>query len=380
MINIRRSLVLKTCASLENIQPYTPGKPIEELVREYGISGEVIKLASNENPLGASPKALAALSHVLQEVHRYPDDACYALLHKLSEAHETPPDQITIGNGSVEIILQAALAYLEPGREAIMSSTSFVMYPIATHIAGATPVKVPTKDHHHDLDAILAAITDNTRIIFIDNPNNPLGSVISRPEMDEFIESVPDHVLVVIDEAYYEYVGSMDYPRSLHYIHEGRNVLALRTFSKIHGLAGLRVGYGFSKPEIIKALYKVHLPFSVNRPAQVAAIAAIEDEDHLDRSRALNEKGKVYLTKEFERLGLEYIPPYGNFVFVNFPCEAAPIAKALERRGIIVRPVPPHKDALRITIGAPEQNTRLIKSLEETLEGKEAEGCNPQDQ
>lgn len=367
--------MLESCASLENIQPYKPGKPIEELVREYGLSGEVIKLASNENPLGASPKALAALSHVLQEVHRYPDNTCYALLHRLSEIHEIPTNQITVGNGSVEVILQAALAYLEPGREAILSSTSFVMYPIAVHIAGAAPVNIPIKDYRHDLDSILAAINDNTRIIFIDNPNNPLGSVTSRSEMDEFIERVPDHVLVIIDEAYYEYVGSMDYPRSLHYIHEGRNVLALRTFSKIHGLAGLRVGYGFSKPEIMKALYKVRLPFSVNRPAQIAAIAALEDEDHLDRSRALNEKGKVYLAKEFERIGLEYIPPYGNFVFVRFPCETISIAKALERRGIIVRPVPAHKDALRITIGTPEQNKRLIKSLEEILEGKEAEEC-----
>jgi histidinol-phosphate aminotransferase len=235
--------MLKTRSSLERIQPYKPGKPIEELVREYGITGEIVKLASNENPLGPSPKALAALSHALGELNLYPDNSCYALLHRLSEANETPADHITIGNGSVEIILQAALACLEPGEEVIMSEVSFIMYPIAAHIAGAKPVKVPNKDWHHDLDAILAAVTDRTKIIFIDNPNNPLGSVIGRKAMDAFIERVPDHVLVIIDEAYYEYIGSMDYPRSLHYVHAGRNVLVLRTFSKIYGLAGLRIGY-----------------------------------------------------------------------------------------------------------------------------------------
>jgi len=362
--------VLKTRPSLERIQPYKPGKPIEQLVREYGITGEIIKLASNENPLGPSPNALAALSHALTEVHLYPDNSCYALINRLSEIHETPPDYITVGNGSVEIILQAALACLEPNDETIMSEVSFIMYPIATHIAGAVPVKIPVKDYKHDLEAILAAITDKTKIIFIDNPNNPLGSVISRSQMDAFIERMPDHVLVVLDEAYYEYIGSMDYPRSLHYVHAGRNVLVLRTFSKIYGLAGLRVGYGLANPEIIHALSKVRLPFSVNRPAQIAALAALDDEKHIDESRALNEKGKMYLAKEFERLGLEYIPPYGNFVFVRFPCETGPIYKALERRGIIVRPVG-DKNALRITIGTPQQNKRLIASLEKILKGKD---------
>lgn len=361
--------MLKTRSSLERIKPYKPGKPIGELIRECGVTGEVIKLASNENPLGPSPKALAALSHALDEVNLYPDNSCYELINRLSEIHKTPPDYITVGNGSVELILNSALAYIEPDDEVIMSDVSFIMYPIAAHIAGAKPVKVPNKDWHHDLDAILAAVTDRTKIIFIDNPNNPLGSVIGRKAMDAFIERVPDHVLVIIDEAYYEYIGSMDYPRSLHYVHAGRNVLVLRTFSKIYGLAGLRIGYGFANPEIIQATSKVRLPFSVNRPAQIAALAALDDEKHIDESRALNETGKMYLAKEFERLGLEYIPPYGNFVFVRFPCETGPIHKALEQRGIIVRPVG-DKDALRITIGTPEQNKRLIASLEEILKGR----------
>jgi len=366
--------VLKTCASLTRIKPYKPGKPIEELVREYGITGEIIKLASNENPLGASPKALAALSHALSQVHLYPDNSWYALRQRLSQIHETPADYITIGNGSVEIILQAALAYLEPHNEVVVSSTSFIMYPIAVHITGAVPIQVPIKDYKHDLEGMLKAITDKTKIVFIDNPNNPLGSAITRTQMDAFMERVPDHVLVVLDEAYYEYVGSMDYPRSLHYVHEGRNVLLLRTFSKIYGLAGLRVGYGFAKPEIIEALSKVRLPFSVNRAAQLAAVAALEDEKHVDESRALNETGKMYLAKEFERLGLDYVPPYGNFLFVRFPCDAGAVHKALERRGIIVRPIPQHRDALRITIGTPEQNTRLVHAIEEILESKETEG------
>ena len=366
--------MLKTRASLEKIKPYKPGKLIEELVREYGFTGEIIKLASNENPLGASPKALAALSHSLTEVHRYPDNSCYALKNRLSEMHETPTNYITIGNGSVEIILQASLAYLDSKSEAIMSSTSFIMYPVGTNICGAKPVVVPIKDYKHDLKAILAAITAKTKIIFLDNPNNPLGSVIDRKQMDAFIAKVPDHVLVVIDEAYYEYVGNMDYPRSLHYVHEGHNVLLLRTFSKIYGLAGLRIGYGFAKPEIIEAIGKVRLPFAVSRPAQIAALAALEDEDHRDESRAMNEAGKLYLSKELERMNLEYVPTYGNFIFINFGTDAGPIYHGLERRGIIVRPVASHSDALRTTIGTPEQNKKLVTSLEEIMAGKESKG------
>lgn len=361
--------MLKTRASLDSIKPYVPGKPVEELVREYGISGEVIKLASNENPLGPSPKALSALSQTLNEVNLYPDNTCYALLNRLAGLSETPADHIIVGNGSVEIILDAALAYLEAGDEVVTSDISFIMYPIATHIAGATLVRVPVKDHKHDLDAILKKINEKTRMVFIDNPNNPLGSVVNRSEMDAFIAKIPDHVLVVIDEAYYEYVGSMDYPRSLHYVHQGRNVLILRTFSKIYGLAGLRIGYGFAKPEIISNLSKIRLPFTVNRLAQVAAIAALDDEDHRDRSRAANETGKVYLSKSLEKLGLDYVPPFGNFIYVTFPGEAAPIHKSLEKRGIIVRPVGDPK-ALRITIGTEEQNLKLIKALEEILEGE----------
>ncbi|MBD3284698.1 histidinol-phosphate transaminase [candidate division WOR-3 bacterium] len=366
--------VLKTRASLDKIKPYKPGKLIEELVREYGFTGEIIKLASNENPLGTSPKALAALSHSLTEVHRYPDNSCYALRNRLSEIHETPADFITVGNGSVEIILQAALAYLDPKSEAVMSSTSFIMYPVAINIAGAKPVVVPIKDWGHDLEGILEAITEKTRIVFVDNPNNPLGSVITREEMDDFIGKVPDHVLVIVDEAYYEYVGNMDYPRSLHYVHEGHNVIVLRTFSKIYGLAGLRVGYGFAKPDIIKSVNKVRLPFSVSRPAQIAALAALEDEDHRDESRALNEAGKLFLTKEFEGMGLDYVPPFGNFVFVRFKGEANPIAHALERRGIIIRPVGGHPDALRVSIGSADQNRKLVTALKEILAGKEAKG------
>lgn len=358
--------MLKTRTSLDSIKPYVPGKPVEELVREYGISGEIIKLASNENPVGPSPKALAALSQALNEINLYPDNTCYELLNRLAELSETPADHIIVGNGSVEIILDAALAYLEAGDEVIISDISFIMYPIATHIAGATLIGVPVKTHKHDLDAILKAINDKTRMIFIDNPNNPLGSVINRSEMDAFMAKVPDHVLVVIDEAYYEYVGSMDYPRSLHYVHQGRNVLVLRTFSKIYGLAGLRIGYGFAKPEIISSLSKIRLPFTVNRAAQVAAIAALDDEGHRDRSRALNETGKIYLSKSLEKLGLRYVPPFGNFLYVIFPDDAAPVHKSLEKRGIIVRPVADPK-ALRITIGTEDQNQKLIKALGEIL-------------
>lgn len=358
--------MLKTRASLEKIKPYKPGKPLEEFVREYGIT-EVIKLASNENQLGPSPKALAALTRSLNQVHLYPDNSCYALINKLSEMTETTAESIIVGNGSVEIILESALAYLEPRDQVIMSEITFIMYPIAAHIAGAKPVKVPVKDYKHDLDAILAAVTPKTKIIYLDNPNNPLGSMITQKEMDDFIEKVPDHVLVVIDEAYYEYVGSMEYPRTLHYVHQGLNVMVLRTFSKIYGMAGLRIGYGFAPPGVITALNKVRLPFAVNRPAQIAAIAALDDEEHRDASKAENERGKMYVTKELERLGVEHVPPFGNFVYLIFPQDAAPIHKALEQRGIIVRPVA-QPDALRVTIGLPKQNKTFIAALEEVLD------------
>ncbi|NLI98363.1 histidinol-phosphate transaminase [bacterium] len=361
--------MLKTRTSLQKIEPYKPGKPVEELAREYGITGEIIKLASNENPLGASPRALAALSQSLNETHLYPDNTCYALINRLAKVHEISARSITIGNGSVEIILNAALVYAEPGTEIIMSDVSFVMYPIAAHISGAQPVKIPTKNFKHDLEAMLKAVSEKTRIIFLDNPNNPLGSVISAGELDAFVERVPEHVLIVIDEAYYEYAGSLDYPQSINYVNSGRNVLVLRTFSKIYGLAALRVGYGFGKPEIVECLNKVRLPFSVSRPGQAAAVAALDDDEHRDGSRALNEQGKVYLTKEFERMGIEYVPPNGNFIFARFKQDALPIAKALEQQGIIVRPVQT-PDALRITIGTPEQNQRFIKALEGILGAK----------
>ncbi len=358
--------MLKIRASLNNIRPYKPGKPTEELIREYNISGEIVKLASNENPIGASPKAVSAISQVLNQIHLYPDNSCHDLVEKLSATNNIPTNQVIVGNGSVELILHTALTYLEPEAEVIMSDISFVMYRIAAHIAGARPVVVPVKNYKHDLQAMLEAITDKTRLIFVDNPNNPLGSLIHSREMDNFIAQVPNNILIVMDEAYYEYVDSMDYPNSLQYIHEDNNIITLRTFSKIYGLASLRVGYGFSTPEIIQNLRRVSLPFAVNRIAQVAAIEALDDKNHRDESKAVNEKGKVFLTKELEKIGLDYVPPYGNFIFVLFPQETAPIHQALERKGVIVRPVG-MKNALRVSIGTQAQNQRFITALTEIM-------------
>ncbi|MEO0009117.1 MAG: histidinol-phosphate transaminase [candidate division WOR-3 bacterium] len=355
--------------NLERVVPYKPGKPVEEVVRELKLKGPVIKLASNENPLGPSPKALAALRKALPQLHYYPEDTCYYLRRHLSEIYKVDYDSTIVGNGSVDLIYLACLAYLDPGDEMIISAGSFISARIAGTIMNANIIQIPTRDYRHDLERILASITPKTKLIYLDNPINPLGTIVNRKELAEFMAQIPEHVLVVLDEAYAEYITSRDYPRGLDFYNQNYNILVLRTFSKIYGLAGLRIGYGFARPEIIQTLMKVRLPFNANRAAQVAAIAALSDTRHVKRSRQVNEAGKAMFYREFKRLKLFYLESYANFVFVNFTVDSSLIFDILQRKGVITRTVKEYgfPTALRVSVGREPENRRFLKALNETL-------------
>jgi len=354
---------------LDAITPYTPGKPIEELQKEYAWQ-EVIELSLNENPLGTSPKALAAIEKALSRLNRYPDAQSYHLRRALAERFEVKPEQLIVGNGADGIILQTCMAYLDEDSEVIVSHSSFPIYDMFTQAMRATLIKTPLKNYGLDMEAMAGTINDRTKIIFVCNPNNPTGTIVTADEVGVFMEQVPDHVLVVFDEAYHELVASDKYPDTLKYIRQGQsNVMVLRTFSKVYGMAGIRLGYGIAMPETLAPLNRVREPFGVNRLAQAAGVAALEDEEFLKKSVATNHEGRLFLYREFERLGLPYVESHTNFIMVEIGPQAATIQQRLLERGIIVRPcagydLPNH---LRITIGSPSQNARLIEALEDTL-------------
>jgi len=354
---------------LKKISPYKPGKPIEEVARELGLKGEIIKLASNENPLGPSPSAVQAIRRALKESNLYPDDNCFYLKKKLADRLSVEPGNIFAGNGSVEILPIVALAYLGPGHSAIVSQGAFIWFKIAVHIAAGELIEVPMKNHTHDLKAMLKAIKKNTRLIFIANPNNPTGTMVTKDEVEEFFMKIPEDVLVIMDEAYYEYIDDPRYPDSLQYLRQGKNILILRTFSKVYGLAGVRLGYGIASKEIIADLCKLRISFNVNRLSQIAGIAALEDHTHVGKGKAINEAGKKYLYGAYEKLGIFYLPTYANFIFVDFSRDSQTVFEALQKNGIITRTIKeygfPH--ALRITIGTEEQNRKLIKALKKVL-------------
>jgi len=350
---------------LDVIRPYVPGTPIEEVQREYGLE-DVIKLASNENPLGTSPKALAAMERVLPRLNFYPDGQSYYLRHALAEYLGVEPQQVTVGNGADGIIMQTCMAYLEEDSEVIVSRSSFPVYDLFTHAMRATLIKTPLKGYGLDLDAMAQAITGRTRLVFVCNPNNPTGMIVTADEVDAFMERVPDYVLVVFDEAYYELVASDEYPDTLQYIREGRqNVMTIRTFSKIYGLAGIRLGYAVADPDILAPLNRVKEPFAVNLLAQAAGMAALEDETFLKKSVAANQAGRLFLYREFDRLGLRYVESHTNFILVEIGPQAATVQQRLLERGIIVRPCAGYDlpNCLRITVGNQAQNARLIEAL-----------------
>lgn len=350
---------------IKNIKPYVPGKPIEELERELGITGS-IKLASNESPIGPSPLAVKALAEGKNDLNRYPDGSCYNLKTALSQKLGIASDEIIFGNGSNEIIELAVRTFLSPGDEAIMASPSFVVYPTVTQAAGGKCIVVPLKDYRHDLKAMASAITAKTKVIFIANPNNPTGTINSRGEVDAFMERVPDDVLVVFDEAYFEYVTSPDYPDSMDYIKKGRPVLILRTFSKIYGLAGLRIGYGLAHSSIISEMNKVRQPFNINSLAQMAALAALEDVEHVERAKKTNEDGKGFLYKEFRSMGIDHILTEANFIYIILKHDtAAQLYNELLKKGVIIRPM--GKRELRVTIGLADENKRFIDALKAVM-------------
>lgn len=355
---------------VDAIKPYKPGRPIDEVIRELGLTGEVIKLASNENPLGVSPRAAEAIQVHRTSGHIYPDDNCHYLKQRLSEKLGQPSERIIVGNGSVELIELINKAYVNPDDEVIISEPSFIMYRIACLIYGGKRISIPLADWRHDVEAIIAALTPRTKMVILDNPNNPVGTIVPRKVLDSFIHRIPADVIVVIDQAYREYINDSDYPDAMEYVSQRRNVVVLQTFSKIYGLAGLRVGYGIAHPDIIATMMKVHLPFNVNALGQAAAAAALDDQEFVDASFRLNETGKAFLYEAFESLGIKYVPTHGNFVLIDVQRDAREVFEAMQRRGVIIRTVSEYglPRCLRVTVGTAEQNRRLVTVLKEVLE------------
>ncbi|MBK8751186.1 MAG: histidinol-phosphate transaminase [Candidatus Competibacteraceae bacterium] len=360
---------------VRTLQPYQPGKPESELRREYGLS-HIVKLASNENPLGPSPKALVAVREALSEIARYPDGNGFSLKTALSSRLNVPITALTLGNGSNDVLELVARAFLTPAHEAVFSEHAFAVYPIVTQAVGAIAriAKANAPDHAmphgHDLAAMLALITDRTRVIFIANPNNPTGTWLRTLELQSFLEAVPEQVLVVVDEAYFEYVeADADCPNTLRWFDRFPNLIVTRTFSKAYGLAGLRVGYAVSQPPVADLLNRVRQPFNVNSLALAAATAALDDAEHLERGRALNRAGMKQLQEACRRFGLSWLPSVGNFLCVNVGRSGRELFLALLKQGVIARPVDnyglPH--SLRISIGTEAENARLIEVLGNVL-------------
>ncbi len=372
MANQTNKFIDMAVAGVKGLRPYQPGKPIGDLERELGIS-DIAKLASNENPLGPSESVLAAIAAQAKDVWLYPDGNGFALKERLAAKHRVDLAQITLGNGSSDLLEFVVRVFAAPGDEVLFSQHSFAIYPLVTQAVGATGVAAPAKNWGYDLDALQAHISSKTRVIFIANPNNPTGTWVSADELDDFMKQVPAHVLVVLDEAYFDYAdylaGGEGYPDTIAWVERYPNLLVTRTFSKSYGLAGLRVGYGISHPDVADLLNRVRPPFNVNSIALAAAEAALADEEHLQRSVELNARGLKQLGEGFERLALDYIPSIGNFISVDVGREGASLYDALLHEGVIVRPVANYEmpNHLRISVGLPGQNERFLKALEKVL-------------
>jgi len=354
---------------LLKINPYVPGKPIEEVQRELGID-DVVKLASNENLFGASPKVIEAIKKAAESVNFYPDGDCYYLRNEIAEKFGVKPINVTIGSGVDELLRFLCVSILGPGDEVVFGDPSFVMYKISSMVAGATLAPVPLKDTYmHDIPAMLARITDRTKLLFVCNPNNPTGTIVKKNDIELLMKEVPEHVLVAFDEAYYEFVGDKDYPQTMEYFKQGRDVVVFRTFSKIHGLAGLRVGYGFVPEELAGVFNRVRNPFNVNSLAQAAARSALTDDENARRVAELNLSGKKYLYKELDGMGLKYAPSEANFILVDTGLNSQKVFDALLKKGVIVRPGAflGFPTCIRVTIGTGSDNERFINALREVM-------------
>lgn len=352
---------------LRDLALYEPGKPIEETARELGLRSEqIIKLASNENPLGPSPRAVAAMQQALANANFYPDGGGFHVRDALAEKLSIPRDHLILGNGSNEIIEFIGHAFLRAGVEAATSENAFVAYKLLTALFGATLIEVPDRDHRFDLEALLGAVTERTRVLFIANPNNPTGTLVRQEAIDRFMERVPPDLVVVFDEAYFEYLA--DAPDTLKFVRQGRNVVVLRTFSKIHGLAGARLGYGIAHPELIKVLQKTREPFNVNGVVQAGALASLADTAHQAETKRVTDEGRAYLEQEFAALGLPFVPGVANFVLVHVG-DGREVFQAMLRTGVIVRALKGYKlpEWIRISVGTMAQNRQCITALRAAL-------------
>lgn len=356
---------------MHSIAPYQPGKPISELAREIGLDeSSIIKLASNENPLGTSPLAMEAMEKALNEVMLYPDGNGFELKNALSEKYVVNSDQIVLGNGSNDVLELAARVFLKPGTSAVFSQHAFAVYPLVTQAAGATGIVVPAKDYGHDIDAMLNAITPETRIVFIANPNNPTGTFLPAPDILRFLEHVPRDVLVILDEAYNEYLPDVSRVDTIKWLDIFPNLLITRTFSKIYGMAGIRIGFGLAHAQLSGLMNRIRQPFNVNSIGLAGALAAINDTEFVKRSYALNQAGMLQITTGLRQLGLTYIPSYGNYL--SFRVEngkTAAVYQHLLQRGVIVRPVGIYEmpEFLRVTVGLASENNKFLQLLESAV-------------
>ena len=366
------SLSLSLNPQLEKMPVYQPGRPIEEVARELNLpASSFIKVASNENPLGPSPKALAAMERVLKNLHLYPDGNAFHLKQKLADKLGVDPANLILGNGSNEIIEFVGHALMGPGVEVVVSEYCFAIYPIVAKLFGANVISVPAKNYGHDLPAMVKAITPQTKVIFVANPNNPTGTLASREDVVHLINNVPRNVLLVMDEAYFEFLN--DSVDLLPLIRNGQkpNLLLMRTFSKIFGLAGLRIGYGIAVPELIAALEKIRQPFNINSIAQAAALAALEDTEHLEKTRANNFNGLQFLESEFRRMKLKLVPSSANFILVRVG-DGQKVFNDLQKLGVITRPMGGYNlpEWIRVSIGTPSENQRCAEALKTVLAGQ----------
>src|SRR4051812_28067189 len=354
---------------LRKLGAYTPGKPIKQAERESGV--RCIKMASNENPFGPSPLAMEAMMRAAAESNFYPDNDATELRRRLADRNQLAPDQVLVTDGSTVLLDLIARTLLAPSLNAVTSVRSFVVYLIATRAAGAELIEVPMQGDSYDLDAIADAVNEDTRVVYLANPNNPTGTLFDAAATDRFLERVPASVFVIIDEAYADFANyfarerGVEYSHSLNYVREGRPVIVLRTFSKAHGLAGLRVGYGLGPPEILAYLERLRTAFSVSAVAEAAALAALDDTDHIQRTLLNNAAGIEFLTAKLTEFGYKPVPTWANFIYFDTGCDGAALAKRIQAEGVIIRSLTPWgiPTALRVTVGTPEQNARFIAAL-----------------
>lgn len=351
-----------------SLKPYVPGKPVEEVQRELGLR-ELTKLASNENSNGPSPEAIRAIEADLDNIFRYPDPSCSLLKSAIAKRLGVTEEMITLANGCDNIIFMIGATFINEGDEVIMAEPTFPVYESVTRIMGGRPVHVPLKNYTHDLDGMAERIGPKTKLVFLCNPNNPTGTIVPKKALNRFLSDLLDHVVLILDEAYFDYISEKDYPDGVSLLGGDLNLIALRTFSKMYGLAGLRIGFAVANRDLIGLMERVREPFAVNRVAQAAALAALRDEKHLERVLRTNEEGKAFLYEQFQRLEIDYVPTQANFIFVDFKRDSQEIYDALLKEGVIIRPgiIWNYPTSARITIGTMEENRRFIEKLEGVL-------------